>query len=372
MCYNPSTPSLFPSVAAIVSLAAVAALVAAAVWWPVPLVGHLHCAGRLCPAQGWHQPASSFKDFLIMETYGAPHVMQEELKDFEHDWESHLLLREADAKGAAATPMAAPAGCLDAVPDVPAVREEDERFLLPDTTWPFTGPRWSDTDNAVSNMANKLFNDYTYGVFQPFCSGAIEYDSDFDPSPLCSLQPGARALHTGDSRPLEAGSGNLPPPVAGAAGAGHACDPRGSAFAGFPHILHRGPSPVSDRASPDALQHRRTPKLGSRDKRPLRERQASEGVPPGPLPGARAGPSDLAPGDRRPSSDASDASGSYSGEGSECGDWRDDPELRGLSASEDGSECDGWRRELGAGEVCENYMDAKFGGEEADMAESRM
>ena len=69
---------------------------------------------------------------------------------------------------------------------------------------------------------------------------------------------------------------------------------------------------------------------------------------------------------------ASDASGSYSGEGSECGDWRDDPELRGLSASEDGSECDGWRRELGAGEVCENYMDAKFGGEEADMAESRM
>ena len=179
-----------------------------------------------------------------METYGAPHVMQEELKDFEHDWESHLLLREADAKGAAATPMAAPADCLDAVPDVPAMREE--LLLLPDTTWPFTGPRWSDTDNAVSDMANQLFNDYTYGVFQPFCSGAIEYDSDFDPSPLCSLLPGARALHTGDSRPLEAGSGNLPPPVDGAAGAGHACDPRGSAFAGFSHILHRGPSPVSD------------------------------------------------------------------------------------------------------------------------------
>ena len=174
-----------------------------------------------------------------MDTYGAPHVMQEELKDFQHDWKSHLLLREADAKGAAATPMAAPADCPDTVPDVPAMREEDERFLLPNTTWPFTGPRWSDTDNAVSNMANKLFNDYTYGVFQPFCSGAIEYDSDFDPSPLCSLLPGARALHTGDSRPLEAGSGNLPPPVAGAAGAGHACDPRGSAFAGFPHILHQ-------------------------------------------------------------------------------------------------------------------------------------
>ena len=168
-----------------------------------------------------------------METYGAPHVMQEELKDFEHDWESHLLLREADAKGVAATPMAAPAGCLDAVPDVPAMREEDEQLLLPDTTWPFTGPRWSDTDNAVSDMANKLFNDYTYGVFQPFCSGAIEYDSDFDPSPLSSLLPGARALHTGHSRPLEAGSG-------------------------FSHILHRGPSPVSDRASPSASQRRST------------------------------------------------------------------------------------------------------------------
>ena len=49
----------------------------------------------------------------------------------------------------------------------------------------------------------------------------------------------------------------------------------------------------------------------------------------------------------------------------------DDPELRGLSASEDGSECDGWHRELGADEVCENYMDAKFGGEEADMAEAQ-
>ena len=178
-----------------------------------------------------------------METYGAPHVMQEELKDFEHDWESHLLLREADAKGAAATPMAAPAGCLDAVPDVPAMREEDEQLLLPDTTWPFTGPRWSDTDNAVSDMANKLFNDYTYGVFQPFCSGAIEYDSDFDPSPLCSLLPGARALHTGDSRPLEVDAGDLPPPEVGATGAGpKRRNSLGSAFAGFSRVLHRGPS----------------------------------------------------------------------------------------------------------------------------------
>ena len=30
-----------------------------------------------------------------------------------------------------------------------------------------------------------------------------------------------------------------------------------------------------------------------------------------------------------------------------------------------------WHRELGADEVCENYMDAKFGGEEADMAEAQ-
>jgi hypothetical protein len=38
--------------------------------------------------------------------------------------------------------------------------------------------------------------------------------------------------------------------------------------------------------------------------------------------------------------------------------------------SEDDSECDGWRRELGDDEVRENYMDSKFGGEDADMAES--
>ena len=85
--------------------------------------------------------ALSIIDTTFADTYGAPHVMREELKDFEHDWESRLLLREADAKGAAAVPVAAPADCLDAVPDAPAVREEDEQLLLPDTTWPFTGPR---------------------------------------------------------------------------------------------------------------------------------------------------------------------------------------------------------------------------------------
>ena len=34
-----------------------------------------------------------------------------------------------------------------------------------------------------------------------------------------------------------------------------------------------------------------------------------------------------------------------------------------------GWECDGWRRELGDSEVAEAYMDAKFGGEGADMVE---
>ncbi len=73
-------------------------------------------------------------------------------------------------------------------------------------------------------------------------SGVPEYATIFDPSRPCSLLPGARALHAGDSWPPEAGSGDLPPPVAGATGAGHACIPRGSAFAGFSRVLHRGPS----------------------------------------------------------------------------------------------------------------------------------
>ena len=32
-------------------------------------------------------------------------------------------------------------------------------------------------------------------------------------------------------------------------------------------------------------------------------------------------------------------------------------------------ESDGWRRELDDSEVAESYMDAKFGGEDADMME---
>ena len=37
--------------------------------------------------------------------------------------------------------------------------------------------------------------------------------------------------------------------------------------------------------------------------------------------------------------------------------------------SENGWECYGWRRELGDSEVAESFMDAKFGGEGADMTE---
>ena len=39
--------------------------------------------------------------------------------------------------------------------------------------------------------------------------------------------------------------------------------------------------------------------------------------------------------------------------------------------SEDGWECDGWHRELGDSEVAESYMDAKFGGEGADIPGQR-
>ena len=42
---------------------------------------------------------------------------------------------------------------------------------------------------------------------------------------------------------------------------------------------------------------------------------------------------------------------------------------RHFSEDQDGWECDGWRRELGDSQVAEAYMDAKFGGEGADMVE---
>ena len=40
-----------------------------------------------------------------------------------------------------------------------------------------------------------------------------------------------------------------------------------------------------------------------------------------------------------------------------------------LLSSDTSEECDGWRRELDDSEVAESYMDAKFGGEDADMVE---
>ena len=83
-------------------------------------------------------------------------------------------------------------------------------------------------------------------------SGVPEYATIFDPSRPCSLLSDNRALHTGDSWPPEAGSGDLPPPVAGATGAGHVCIPRGSALAGFSYPIASRPVAVSDRASPGA------------------------------------------------------------------------------------------------------------------------
>ena len=196
----------------------------------------------------------------------------------------------------------------------------DEQFLLPDTTWPFTGPRLSDPETAVYEMARRHFDDYTYGVvrgLQPFCSDAVERWSTTTAStrarPCAAYCRGARALHTGDSRPLEAGSGNLPPPVAGATEAGHACVPRGSALAGPSYPIASRPVAVSDRASPGAPQRRRPPKLGSRARRALQEQQVAEpvrlfgeevgaeGVPPsaGPSSGSsegRLGPRSVATG----------------------------------------------------------------------------
>ena len=45
------------------------------------------------------------------------------------------------------------------------------------------------------------------------------------------------------------------------------------------------------------------------------------------------------------------------------------PPANSAHLSENGWECYGWRRELGDSEVAESFMDAKFGGEGADMTE---
>ena len=295
--------------------------------------------------------------------------MHDCVRVFEHDWESHLLLREADAKGAAAVPVAAPADCLDAVPDAPAVREEDEQLLLPGTTWPFTGPRGSVLAHEVQRLARELAMESYGRRFQTHHSDAYEYNpywnhgiqdgTWFHRSPLQQLFEGpCRAVYgdapiptpfdddragwhdDDDNRPPEVDAVDLPPPLVGATRTGRARVPRGSAFAGPSHPIASRPVAVSDRVSPGAPLRRRPPKLSSRDKRALQERPPAVG--PGLLrstlarggPGAGAGTSSV--------------------------------------ASDDSSDDDGWRREPGADEVCENYMDSKFGGEGADMSESVM
>ena len=115
-------------------------------------------------------------------------------------------------------------------------------------------------------MAHQLCMQFHSVLFQPYCSGALEYDSNFffDPSRLCSLLPDDRALHTGDSRPREVSSGNLPPHVAGATD---------TALAGPPYPIASRPV-ASDRASPGVLQQHRPPDppmLGSRRRRALQE-----------------------------------------------------------------------------------------------------
>ena len=48
------------------------------------------------------------------------------------------------------------------------------------------------------------------------CSSVPEHATFFNPSRLRSLLPGARAFHTGESRPREVDAVDLPPHVAGA------------------------------------------------------------------------------------------------------------------------------------------------------------
>ena len=137
----------------------------------------------------------------------------DELDGFVHAWNSQLLLREAEAKGATAMPVVAPADRLGTTPDAPA-------RPLPGFTWPFRGLRGSAMACEVEDLALQLHYNYMDSFdqgLQPSCSAALEYDFGFDPSPLSSLLPGARTLHTGDSRPPEVEAVDLRPPVAGAA-----------------------------------------------------------------------------------------------------------------------------------------------------------
>ena len=189
----------------------------------------------------------------------------DELDGFVHAWNSQLLLREAEAKGATAMPVVAPADRLETTPDAPA-GNEDPDCLLPGTTWPFRGPRGSAMACEVEDLALQLHYNYMDSFdqgLQPSCSAALEYDFGFDLSPLSSLLPGARTLHTGDSRPPEVEAGDLRPPVAGAADhrVEQPLDPPA------PHL--RWPA-ASGRDSPGAPRHRHLPARPTRSPRPLK------------------------------------------------------------------------------------------------------
>ena len=267
-------PQVFPSVAAAILSAVVVVVAAAAAWWPAPLGGqHQRIrTGRLCPAEGqWNPPVSGHPvtscsterlmmqdpaDETLRSLRGSLVRVERQLQEHErwqrwrrllrpilarlraaatlgehlpapggqldgfvHAWESNQLLREAEATVATVMPVVAPVARRATAPDAPVVLEDLQLVpLLSSTTWPFCGTRHSTLDVEVSIMTHQLVMQFHDVLFQPYCSGALEYDSNFyfDPSRLCSLLPDDWALHTGDSRPQEADAGNLPPHVAGA------------------------------------------------------------------------------------------------------------------------------------------------------------
>ena len=217
----------------------------------------------------------------------------DQLAGFEHAWSCHLLVGGAEAAGLTAVPAAAPAcslgwqrwrrllrSVLDRVRRWPTVALRWPYggpgglpvLLLVAPTWPFQGARQSWLEHDMYMLVHRLFMDFFDRHFQPSCSGALQYVFDFNPSPLCSQLPGARALHAGDSRPREVDAGDLPPRTAGAAD--HRCEQ----LPGYPPA----PRPVaSGCASPSAQQRRQTPRpprLGSRDKRALQEERRLAGL----------------------------------------------------------------------------------------------
>ena len=212
----------------------------------------------------------------------------DQLAGFEHAWSCHLLVGGAEAAGLTAVPAAAPACSLGWQRWRRLLRSVLERvrgwppvvrlvygwpvLQLAAPTWPFQGARQSWLEHDMYMLVHRLFMDFFDRHFQPSCSGALQYIFDFDPSPLCSQLPGARALHAGDSRPREVDAGDLPPRTAGAAD--HRCEQ----LPGYPPA----PRPVaSGCASPSAQQRRQTPRpprLGSRDRRALQEERRLAGL----------------------------------------------------------------------------------------------